>query len=96
MMRFAWPIVWLLAFIAGYLVALDAQEEAERFSTLARVRHQETYDTKGIQFFAIVTPEGEGLLSVDGDLQIAQWLLSQKNQKIRLTLERAELKQVER
>jgi hypothetical protein len=60
------------------------------------VRHQQTYDTKGIQFFAIVTPDGEALLSVDGDLPLAKWLLEHADQKIRITIEDAELQKVER
>jgi hypothetical protein len=69
---------------------------SDAYGTLAKVRHQQTYDTKGIQFFAIVTPDGEALLSVDGDLPLAKWLLEHADQKIRITIEDAELQKVER
>jgi hypothetical protein len=86
------------------IVALWALGQATRFvlfgsdayGTLAKLQHQQTYDTKGIQFFAIVTPEGEALLSVDGDLPLSKWLLEHADQKISITVESAELQTVER
>jgi hypothetical protein len=69
---------------------------SDSYGTLAKLQHQQTYDTHGIQFFAIVTPDGEALLSVDGDLPLSQWLLEHADQKIRLTVESAELQKVER
>jgi hypothetical protein len=68
----------------------------DAFRVVAKVQHQQTYDTKGIQFFAIVTPDGEALLSVDGDLPLAKWLLEHTDQKIRITVESADLQTVER
>jgi hypothetical protein len=71
-------------------------QELEAYSVVVRVRHQQTYDTKGIQFFALVTPTGEALLSVDGDHDLSKELLRLTDKKVRLTVEDAELQRVER
>lgn len=70
--------------------------EDPRIDLVVKVRHQQTYDSHGIQFFTLVTPDGEALLSVDGDLPLAHGLHQFVNKRVRLTMEDAEPKRLDR
>jgi hypothetical protein len=83
-----------IAVALGVLIGIYAAEcgrdnmhAQDTYSVVARIRHQDTYDTQGIQFFAIVMPDGEALLSVDGDLELAKQVLTRKDARVRITVE---------
>lgn len=83
-------LLWV-GVLSGRLHAQDP-----RIDMVVKLRHQQTYDTKGIQFFTFVTPDGEALLSVDGDLPLAAGLHQFVNKRVRLIVEDAEPQRLER
>ena len=72
--------------------AYPCGQQAEPYTSVVKVEHQETYDSKGIQFFAFVGPDGKdsSLLSVDADLELSQILLSHDRKHVRITIEPAD------
>ena len=93
---------WLFGAMFGFGVAcfvfppLAHAQAPEPFTFVVRIDHQETYDSKGIQFYALVDP-GVGdasLLSVDGDLPLSKVLAAHAGQKVRISIEPIQLEQI--
>jgi len=89
------PLLLVAAYLAALLYVTNparAQEQPPSYSAVVKVEHQETYDTKGIQFYSFVGPDGKdsSLLSVDGDLELSKLLLMNDRKHIRITIESAE------
>jgi hypothetical protein len=93
----------MVAAILGATLALwllrgdaDAQPRGPIFTASVVVKHQETYDSNGIQFFEIRNAQGSALVSIDGGLELAKTLRGLDGRKVRLVIESAELERLER
>lgn len=92
----------IIAAIIGATFALwllqgdTGAQQRELFNAVMHVKHQETYDTRGVQFFEIRGAQGAALVSVDGKLELAKALRGVAGRKVRVVIEGVGLERVER
>jgi hypothetical protein len=75
--------------IVWFALSLTAQAQAsEHFFQLKR---EESVSFSSVQFYHLISPSGIAVLSVDGDVPLAQTLRGLEGQRVKLTLENATL-----
>lgn len=74
-----------------------AMTGGEAVTWTVEIKPHDTYDPSGVQFFALVFPDGtRAVVSVDADLPFAQALERFKQQKVRLVLDPLTLERLSR
>lgn len=93
---FGWLVLLLSLAIFGECSRARASQREPIFIQTVIIKHQETHDTRGIQFFEIRNAQGSALVSVDGSLELAKALRGLDGRKVRLVIEGAELERIVR
>lgn len=81
-------IIWAIALLLGYLAGTVFADDTYRVR-LQIIEHSHP-DPHGIKYFDLGMPDGRAVLSIDGDLPLAQELSRRRGRQI-LTLESAAL-----
>lgn len=76
----------MIAAVLGASIALwylrGDTSASDALTLSCTVSQHDTFDYHGTQFFALTCADGSAVLSVDGDLPLAQWLRSHQKERM--------------